>query len=176
MLIEQPDWMDDAACRFSDSELHFPEKGGSTTPAKRVCADCAVREPCLEYALAIDVRHGVWGAMSERERRKLKRARAAGDTVTVRRVLAANAAELEALLDCDRPDGDCDPDVYAEADAALEVGRLSSSKAGELGMCIEGHLVAGDNALRNGSTRDGRPRWRCRICTHDRRNGLADSA
>ena len=56
-----------------DPEAFFPEKGGSTREAKRVCATCEVREECLEYALANDERFGIWGGMSERERRKLKR-------------------------------------------------------------------------------------------------------
>ena len=48
------------------------EKGGSVRPAKRVCMACEVREACLEYALERDERSGVWGGMSERERRRLK--------------------------------------------------------------------------------------------------------
>lgn len=48
-------------------------KGGSTREAKRVCLTCDVRGDCLEYALANDERFGIWGGMSERERRKLKK-------------------------------------------------------------------------------------------------------
>ncbi len=51
----------------------FPEKGGSTREAKRVCLSCDVRSECLEYALAHDERFGIWGGLSERERRRLKR-------------------------------------------------------------------------------------------------------
>ncbi|MBN9325765.1 MAG: WhiB family transcriptional regulator, partial [Cellulomonas sp.] len=51
----------------------FPEKGGSTREAKKVCTQCEVRAECLEYALANDERFGIWGGLSERERRKLKR-------------------------------------------------------------------------------------------------------
>lgn len=51
----------------------FPEKGGSTREAKRVCVGCEVRVECLEYALANDERFGIWGGLSERERRKLKK-------------------------------------------------------------------------------------------------------
>ena len=54
-------------------QAFFPEKGGSTREAKRVCATCEVREECLQYALANDERFGIWGGLSERERRKLKR-------------------------------------------------------------------------------------------------------
>ena len=51
----------------------FPEKGGSTREAKKICLGCEVRHECLEYALAHDERFGIWGGLSERERRRLKR-------------------------------------------------------------------------------------------------------
>lgn len=66
-------WQEMALCAQTDPEAFFPEKGGSTREAKRVCASCEVREQCLEYALANDERFGIWGGLSERERRKLKR-------------------------------------------------------------------------------------------------------
>ena len=66
-------WQDRALCTQVDPEIFFPEKGGSTREAKRVCQACEVRAECLEYALGIDERHGIWGGMSERERRRLRR-------------------------------------------------------------------------------------------------------
>ena len=66
-------WQERALCAQTDPEAFFPEKGGSTREAKRVCATCEVREECLQYALANDERFGIWGGLSERERRKLKR-------------------------------------------------------------------------------------------------------
>ncbi|WP_308493279.1 WhiB family transcriptional regulator [Microbacterium terrisoli] len=66
-------WQADALCAQTDPEAFFPEKGGSTRDAKRVCASCPVRDQCLEYALHNDERFGIWGGLSERERRKLKR-------------------------------------------------------------------------------------------------------
>ncbi|MFD1716991.1 WhiB family transcriptional regulator [Georgenia deserti] len=66
-------WQDRALCAQTDPEAFFPEKGGSTREAKRVCTSCEVRSECLEYALANDERFGIWGGLSERERRKLKR-------------------------------------------------------------------------------------------------------
>lgn len=66
-------WQDRALCAQTDPEAFFPEKGGSTREAKRVCVGCDVRAECLEYALAKDERFGIWGGLSERERRKLKR-------------------------------------------------------------------------------------------------------
>lgn len=66
-------WQERALCAQTDPEAFFPEKGGSTREAKKVCASCEVRAECLEYALANDERFGIWGGLSERERRKLKR-------------------------------------------------------------------------------------------------------
>ena len=66
-------WQDRALCAQTDPEAFFPEKGGSTREAKKVCRSCEVRAECLEYALEHDERFGIWGGMSERERRRLKR-------------------------------------------------------------------------------------------------------
>ncbi|GAA3946660.1 WhiB family transcriptional regulator [Pseudoclavibacter caeni] len=67
------DWQAEALCAQTDPEAFFPEKGGSTRDAKRICQSCAVRAQCLEYALENDERFGIWGGLSERERRKLRR-------------------------------------------------------------------------------------------------------
>ncbi|MDY6055342.1 WhiB family transcriptional regulator [Micrococcus sp.] len=66
-------WQVDALCAQTDPEAFFPEKGGSTRDAKRVCAACTVRAECLDYAMANDERFGIWGGLSERERRRLRR-------------------------------------------------------------------------------------------------------
>lgn len=66
-------WQERALCSQTDPEAFFPEKGGSTREAKKVCRACDVRAECLEYALAHDERFGIWGGLSERERRRLKR-------------------------------------------------------------------------------------------------------
>ena len=66
-------WQDRALCAQTDPEAFFPEKGGSTREAKKVCRGCEVRAECLEFALENDERFGIWGGMSERERRRLKR-------------------------------------------------------------------------------------------------------
>ena len=67
------EWQEQALCAETDPEAFFPEKGGSTREAKRICKACAVRDECLEYALEHDERFGIWGGLSERERRRLKR-------------------------------------------------------------------------------------------------------
>ena len=66
-------WQDQALCAQTDPEAFFPEKGGSTREAKRICVGCEVKRECLEYALLQDERFGIWGGLSERERRRLKR-------------------------------------------------------------------------------------------------------
>lgn len=67
------EWQERALCAQTDPEAFFPEKGGSTREAKRICQSCEVRDECLEYALAHDERFGIWGGLSERERRRLKK-------------------------------------------------------------------------------------------------------
>lgn len=69
------DWQDDALCAETDLEAFFPEKGGSTRAAKGICGACDVTSECLAYALANDERFGIWGGLSERERRKLRRSK-----------------------------------------------------------------------------------------------------
>ncbi|HVX07202.1 WhiB family transcriptional regulator [Humibacter sp.] len=66
-------WQSDALCAQTDPEAFFPEKGGSTRDAKKICTSCEVRAQCLEYALQNDERFGIWGGLSERERRKLRK-------------------------------------------------------------------------------------------------------
>ena len=68
---DDPGWQERGLCAQTDPEAFFPEKGGSTREAKKVCLTCDVRQDCLEYALANDERFGIWGGLSERERRKL---------------------------------------------------------------------------------------------------------
>ncbi len=72
---EDPDWQERALCAQTDPEAFFPEKGGSTREAKKICVGCEVKDECLEYALGHDERFGIWGGLSERERRRLKTAR-----------------------------------------------------------------------------------------------------
>jgi WhiB family redox-sensing transcriptional regulator len=75
---ERADWRHRAACRKEDPELFFPT--GTTGPAllqieeaKQVCRTCDVRERCLAWALDTGQDYGVWGGLSEDERRALKR-------------------------------------------------------------------------------------------------------
>ena len=65
-------WRELAACRGADLNLFFPGRGESAEPARRVCAACPVREPCLDYALRLGITHGIWGGLAERDRRALR--------------------------------------------------------------------------------------------------------
>jgi WhiB family redox-sensing transcriptional regulator len=68
-------WQARANCMGVDPDLFFPERGASTREAKEVCRGCVVREECLDYAIANGEKFGIWGGMSERERRRVRRAR-----------------------------------------------------------------------------------------------------
>lgn len=68
-------WQSRANCLGVDPDLFFPERGSSTREAKEVCRGCVVREDCLDYAIANGEKFGIWGGMSERERRRVRRAR-----------------------------------------------------------------------------------------------------
>ena len=65
-------WRELAACRGAGLNLFFPERGASAGPARQVCAACPVRQPCLDYAISNRIVHGVWGGLTERERRALQ--------------------------------------------------------------------------------------------------------
>ncbi len=69
------DWRSDANCRGVDPALFHPERGESTAAAKAVCKGCVVTHECLEYALNAGEKFGIWGGLSERERRRLRRDR-----------------------------------------------------------------------------------------------------
>jgi hypothetical protein len=65
-------WQRRAACCGTDLNLFFPGRGETANPARRVCARCPVREPCLDYALDQGITHGIWGGLTERDRRPLR--------------------------------------------------------------------------------------------------------
>jgi WhiB family redox-sensing transcriptional regulator len=69
-------WQENANCLGVDPDLFFPERGASTREAKSVCRSCEVRVECLEYALSHSEKFGIWGGLSERERRRVRRQRA----------------------------------------------------------------------------------------------------
>lgn len=96
-LRKPPDWMSEGLCAQVDPEVWFPEKGGPTREAKRICNGrpangdspavdpCPVRQQCLQFSLVNEERFGIWGGMSERERRPLLRRRGRPLTVVQQR-------------------------------------------------------------------------------------------
>jgi WhiB family transcriptional regulator, redox-sensing transcriptional regulator len=70
-------WRKRAACRGLDVEIFYPfsEDDADAAEAKTICASCPVSSACLEHALALREREGVWGGMTERERRRIVRQR-----------------------------------------------------------------------------------------------------
>ena len=73
LVANRPSWHEQAACRGLDPELFFPHRGESTAQACAVCHRCPVQLLCREHALLKPERFGIWGATSERERRRLRR-------------------------------------------------------------------------------------------------------
>ena len=65
-------WRELAACRGTGLEVFFPSRGESAAPARQVCAACPVRQPCLDYAITNRITYGIWGGLTERERRALR--------------------------------------------------------------------------------------------------------
>lgn len=76
-LVELIDlaWQDEANCMGANADLFFPERGASTRKAKQICAECEVQVECLEYAIANGEKFGIWGGLSERERRRIRKER-----------------------------------------------------------------------------------------------------
>lgn len=68
----QGDWAPHAACRSTDPDVMFLP-GAQQHVAKQVCTPCPVRRECLAEALTNGIEYGVWGGMTERERRALRR-------------------------------------------------------------------------------------------------------
>lgn len=82
LAVGELSWQDYANCRGADADLFFPERGASTRKAKAICNACEVKNQCLDYAIINGEKFGIWGGMSERERRRVRRLR----TVAARKV------------------------------------------------------------------------------------------
>lgn len=113
-----PEWQQGAVCAQVDPELFYPPKGGDATPAKRICRGCDVRLKCLKEALDNNEEFGVWGGLSERERRALKKRQVRGASAEPSRLrqrsgLADHHQKIAAMLD--RPT----PATWAQIGAAI---------------------------------------------------------
>ncbi len=74
--FDEQDWRESGGCRTADTSLFFPVTDDDAGPAKAICAVCPVREQCLTFALANREEQGVWGGLTETERRRVRRRRA----------------------------------------------------------------------------------------------------
>jgi len=70
-------WKVDGACRLIDPDLFYPASDADAGPAKQVCAQCAVQQRCLDFAVELREFEGVWGGLTGAERRALQRRRRA---------------------------------------------------------------------------------------------------
>lgn len=75
LMVRDMEWQDGANCKGANADLFFPERGASTRNAKSICRECQVRLDCLEFAITTGEKFGIWGGMSERERRRVRRER-----------------------------------------------------------------------------------------------------
>ena len=80
MIEYAPDWRVAGACLTADPELFFPIAEGTITKkqvaqAQRICADCPVRQQCLEFAMRTREPAGIWGGTTPEERIRELRAR-----------------------------------------------------------------------------------------------------
>lgn len=71
----EENWQDGANCLGVDPDIFFPERGASVVEAKKVCRGCVVKEQCLEFALQNSEKFGIWGGLSERQRRTIRHQR-----------------------------------------------------------------------------------------------------
>ncbi|MEU2770641.1 WhiB family transcriptional regulator [Streptomyces diastaticus] len=95
---DQEAWGERAACRTADPDELFVE-GAAQNKAKAVCTGCPVRTECLAHALDHRIEHGIWGGMTERERRALLRRRPL--VTSGRRLLEAARSEHQRLTGAD---------------------------------------------------------------------------
>lgn len=68
-------WRERAACRGIDTDLWYPTLGEPTAEACAICAGCPVRAECLDEALSVPERFGIWGGLTFKQRRELLRRR-----------------------------------------------------------------------------------------------------
>lgn len=79
-VVIDENWADYVLCANIPTNVFFPSTGAGVEEARKICAECPVKEPCLEFALTKRIDHGVWGGVSERGRRRLLKQRRAART------------------------------------------------------------------------------------------------
>jgi hypothetical protein len=181
-----PEWVSRARCGDADPEAFYTPQGGDVLPAKQICWPCPVRVECL--AAGIDETHGVWGGLTESERRQVRKGRRNGQAVDWR--AAERLADPEWTVQQRRRVRE---DLAADYSAGVTIGKLTrryqmtaeevvevlaaagyrQTSGDDLApLCPAGHPVAGDNRVRNGHTPSGRLRYACRRCMRARLRGV----
>lgn len=117
-MIWKSEWAAGAACNGTNPDELFVQ-GAAQNRAKMVCMGCEVRTECLADALDNRVEFGVWGGMTERERRALLRRRQ--DVTSWRRLLTVAREEHDRILGQDEEDYLAQPLVPAQASGALSL-------------------------------------------------------
>jgi hypothetical protein len=70
---ESPEWMEEAACKGSHPGISwFPERGSTPREPLEICAECPVRQNCLDYAMADETLVGIWGGTTSGERKRMR--------------------------------------------------------------------------------------------------------
>lgn len=69
--LPPPEVLDVARCAQADPEQWFPEKGGPSTDAKRICGMCPAQDACRQWALDTRQNYGIWGGLTAHERRQI---------------------------------------------------------------------------------------------------------
>lgn len=75
VTVQEAKWFDLGACRGLDAAIFYPDEDDDAAVAKSVCETCHVRSECLEHALSVREKAGVWGGATERDRRRIIRQR-----------------------------------------------------------------------------------------------------
>ena len=83
LLIQDQDWRAAGLCSQSDPDLWFAVGAIEHKKAKTICRQCPVQKECLSYAMDVPVDHGIWGGLTERERRRYRRKAGAADWRTL---------------------------------------------------------------------------------------------
>lgn len=166
-------WRGRAACLHADVEIFYPEQGdtAAVASAQRICAGCPVVADCLRDAIDTREEHGIRGGMTPRSRWTLRQAYGRGDRAHVARLLERLRDRLDELEAADGgPPGWVEPGhAGPDIEAVASGDPLSPHAAADLGVCTLGHPVRPGNRYRNGRYPDGRTRWSCLECLHQRR-------
>lgn len=124
------DWQDYAACKGTNTDLFFTERGAETSQAKKVCLTCPVRLQCLEYAFANGEKFGIWGGLSERQRRRIRKQRTEAGIIRTRPLKPIeHGSHNGARMHRKRGEDPCDACRISHAAASAEYRNKKRSEA-----------------------------------------------